>query len=77
MLCVVGSLLGIGLGALSSSLASSSGIWLEFSYFFVSPLVAELSAPDIIFILAFMLASVSVWIYLPLIRLIRQRPFSY
>lgn len=77
VLSAAGYGLGILLGFWTSGLTVHLNIWLQFSYTFISPLMARIRGRDLAMIAAYLFGSVSVWMVPPILKVVRSRPFSY
>lgn len=72
-----GIALGMALGFFSAQIIDKLNVWLSFGYTFSLPLWAKYGFLDIFAIIVFVLISVAVWILPPLLKVIRDKPFSY
>lgn len=72
-----GAILGLMLSLLSAWMVEKLNIWLSFGYTFSLPLWAKYSLLDFTIICLFILLSVSIWLWLPVKRVINDKPFSY
>lgn len=72
-----GIALGMALGFISAQIIDKLNVWLSFGYTFSLPLWAKYGFSDIFVIIVFVLISVAVWILPPLLKVIRDKPFSY
>ena len=77
IIALLGIIGGVLLGFASSAVTYRSSIWLQFSYTFVSPLTAQFRLIDFLFLVVFLYACITLWLYPPLSRVIKTRPFSY
>lgn len=77
ILAGIGCGLGILLGFQTSNLAVHLNVWLQFSYTFISPVMARIAWHDLGWVIAYVFGSVSFWMLLPIRKVARSRPFSY
>lgn len=72
-----GIVLGMAFGFISAMMVEKLNIWLSFGYTFSLPLWAKYGFFDILTIILFILISVLLWLLPPLMRVIKDKPFSY
>ncbi len=78
-LCItlIGTLIGITGGAVSSVISERVNGMLSFTYIMNMLIKAKIGAGDIVFIVMFMLLNIIFWLRFPVNKIVKDKPFSY
>lgn len=77
LIAVIGVSLGILLGGITSFIAENTGKRLSIGFIMSLLLVAKIGLLDILMIVVFYILNIFIWARIPLLKIIKEKPFSY